>query len=155
MVGAALSQGSVYAGLIADGIHIDPVSMGIAIRAKQKPGRLFLVTDAMSTIGSDQMEFTLNGRTVYRSKGRLTLEDGTLAGADIDMISSIKVLVGDVGLELEEALRMAGLYPARALGVDDRHGCIAAGCVANLVHLSDDLAVQQVWIDANTVHRET
>ncbi|MEM9107797.1 MAG: N-acetylglucosamine-6-phosphate deacetylase, partial [Pseudomonadota bacterium] len=147
MVGAALSQGSVYAGLIADGIHVDPVSMGIAIRAKQRPGRLFLVTDAMSTIGSDQMEFSLNGRTVHRSDGRLTLEDGTLAGADIDMVSSIRMLVDHVGLDVEEALRMASLYPAEALGVDDRHGRIVAGCAANLVHLSDDLAVQQVWID--------
>jgi N-acetylglucosamine-6-phosphate deacetylase len=153
MVGAALSQPQVYAGLIADGIHVDPVSMGIALRAKQGPGRLFLVTDAMSTIGSEQQSFTLNGRTVYRSNGRLTLEDGTLAGADIDMISSVRVLVDKVGLDLEEALRMASLYPARAMGVDDRHGGIARGCAADIVHLADDLSVEQVWIGGDSVFR--
>ena len=152
MVGAALSRPAVHAGMIADGIHVDPAAMGIAIRAKEGPGRLFLVTDAMSTIGSDQTDFTLNGRTVYRSDGRLTLEDGTLAGADIDMIASIRVLVDKVGLELEEALRMASLYPARALGVEDRHGRIAAGCAANLVHISNDLDVRRVWIGSQSVY---
>ncbi|WP_136656562.1 N-acetylglucosamine-6-phosphate deacetylase [Nitratireductor sp. XY-223] len=151
MVGAALSEPSVYAGLIADGIHVDPASMGIAVRGKQGPGKIFLVTDAMSTIGSDLTEFTLNGRTVYRSNGRLTLKDGTLAGADIDMIASVRVLVGQVGLDLSEALRMASLYPARAMGIDASHGRIGEDTRADFVHLSDALAVERVWIGGSQV----
>ena len=91
-----------------------------------------LVTDAKSTIGSHQTSFTLNGRTVYRAEGRLTLEDGTLAGADIDMISSVRILVDRLELELEEALKMAGLYPAIAVGSDDRHGRIGSGSARTL-----------------------
>ncbi|MEX3009834.1 N-acetylglucosamine-6-phosphate deacetylase [Hoeflea sp. TYP-13] len=151
MVGAALSQPGVSAGLIADGIHVDPASMGIAIRGKKGPGRIFLVTDAMSTIGSEQTSFTLNGRTVYRSEGRLTLEDGTLAGADIDMIASVRVLVESLGLELDEALRMASLYPAEALGVGAEYGRLGDGSRADFVHLSDDLSVEQVWIGGGSV----
>ncbi len=49
MVGAALDTGALSAGLIADGIHVDPVMIGIALRAKNGPGRIFLVTDAMAT----------------------------------------------------------------------------------------------------------
>ncbi|MCP4316994.1 MAG: N-acetylglucosamine-6-phosphate deacetylase [Hyphomicrobiales bacterium] len=152
MVGAALSQPGVSAGLIADGIHVDPASMGVAIRGKKGPGKIFLVTDAMSTIGSEQTSFTLNGRKVYRSEGRLTLEDGTLAGADIDMIASIRVLVDRMGLELDEALRMASLYPAEALGAADFHGKLGNGSRADFVHLSDDLAVEQVWIGGASVY---
>jgi len=146
MVGAALSQGGVSVGLIADGFHVDPIVMGIAIRAKQGPGRIFLVTDAMSTIGSEQTFFTLNGRRISRSGGRLTLEDGTLAGADIDMIASVRFLHDVVGLELDEALRMASLYPAQAMGVDKLHGHIGPGGRADFVQLSNALNVERVWV---------
>ncbi len=146
MVGAALSEPGIYAGIIADGIHVDPVSMQIALRAKQEPGQIFLVTDAMSTIGSDQTSFTLNGRTVYRADGRLTLENGTLAGADIDMVSSVRNMHTMVGLPLEETLRMASIYPARAMNVDAQYGWIGAGSRADIICLSDDLDVRNVWI---------
>ncbi|MDF2371125.1 MAG: N-acetylglucosamine-6-phosphate deacetylase [Rhizobiaceae bacterium] len=153
MVGAALSQGGVSVGLIADGFHVDPIVMGIAIRAKQGPGRIFLVTDAMSTIGSEQTFFTLNGRRISRSGGRLTLEDGTLAGADIDMIASVRFLHDVVGLELDEALRMASLYPAQALGVDKLHGHIGPGGRADFVQLSNALAVERVWVGGTAVFK--
>lgn len=153
VVGAALESGSVYAGLIADGYHIDPATMAIAIRAKKGPGKIFLVTDAMSTIGSDLTAITLNGRTITRAGGRLTLEDGTLAGADIDMMSSVRVLINSVGLGLEEALRMASLYPAEAMGVSHTHGCLKAGSRADFVQLTPGLDVQEVWIGGNSVHK--
>lgn len=151
MVGAALSYGGVSAGLIADGIHIDPVTLGVAIRAKTGPGKLFLVTDAMSTIGSTRKSFALNGRTVYSSNGRLTLEDGTLAGADIDMMASVRLLVNKVGVDVEEALRMASLYPAKAIRAASRHGRIGEGSASDLVHLSDDLEISRVWIGGKSV----
>ena len=53
LAGAALDIGALYAGLIADGIHVDPATIGIALRAKKGPAQIFLVTDAMSTIGTD------------------------------------------------------------------------------------------------------
>ena len=146
VVGAALENSSVYAGLIADGIHVDPAAMAIAIRAKKGPGRIFLVTDAMSTIGSDLTTFTLNGREIQRADGQLTLADGTLAGADIDMIASVRVVHQAVGLPVEEALRMASLYPAEAMGMEDRYGCLKGGSRADMVHLSADLEVMGTWI---------
>ena len=151
VVGATLENGAVYAGLIADGIHVDPATMAIAIRAKKGPGKIFLGTDAMSTIGSDLTAFTLNGREIRRADGRLTLADGTLAGADIDMIASVRVVHQAVGLSLEEALRMASLYPAEAMGMADRYGCLKGGSRADMVHLSDDLQVNGTWIGGVSV----
>ena len=151
VVGAALENGPVFAGLIADGIHVDPATMAIAIRAKKGPGKIFLVTDAMSTIGSDLTSFTLNDREIRRAEGRLTLADGTLAGADIDMISSVRVVHRSVGLPLEEALRMASLYPAQAMGMAERYGCLKRGSRADMVFLSDDLAVKDVWIGGKSI----
>eukprot|EP01030_Chromulinospumella_sphaerica_P021880 gene21881-21837_t len=64
IVGAALATGTLHAGLIADGYHVDPASMGVALRAKMGPGQIFLVTDAMSPIGTDMTSFELNGREI-------------------------------------------------------------------------------------------
>ena len=151
LAGAALDAGHVFAGLIADGIHVDPATIGIALRAKRQPGRIFLVTDAMATIGTDMTEFTLNGRTILRHGGRLTLADGTLAGADLDMISAIRFIHRIVGLDLDEALRMASLYPAMAMGIDTTHGRLVSGARADIVHLTDDLDVASVRIGGQAV----
>ena len=63
LAGAAIDLGQLSAGLIADGIHVDPATIAIALRAKNGPAHIFLVTDAMATIGTDMKSFTLNGRT--------------------------------------------------------------------------------------------
>jgi len=149
VVGAALADGRLNAGLIADGIHVHPEVIGIALRAKQGPGRIFLVTDAMSMTGTDLRSFTLNGRIIYRSEGALRLADGTLAGADLTMIDAIKFIHQRVGLPIEEALRMATVYPAEALGVANRHGRLGPGSAADFVHMSADLDVAATWIGAH------
>ena len=146
LVGAALDTGSLQCGLIADGFHVDPVTIRNALRAKEGPGRLFLVTDAMAPFGTDETSFELNGRTILRREGRLTLEDGTLAGADLDLPSAIRFMTGTVGVELGEALRMAGRYPAAAAGLDDRYGRLGFGSRADIVLLSEALDVRSVWV---------
>ncbi|HTJ88989.1 MAG TPA: N-acetylglucosamine-6-phosphate deacetylase [Acidocella sp.] len=145
MVGSALQNGALHAGLIADGIHVDPVSIAIALRAKRGPGRIFLVTDAMAPAGTALTEFTLNGRLVERRDGRLALADGTLAGADTTMIQSVRFMIETIGLPLEEALRMASLYPAEAVGLPGI-GHLRPGARADILHLSAALEVSDVWI---------
>nr|CAD6428559.1 N-acetylglucosamine-6-phosphate deacetylase [Rhizobium sp. Q54] len=152
MVGAALHTGSLHAGLIADGIHVHPAAMAIALRSKQGPGRIFVVTDAMSPIGTDLTRFTLNGREILRRDGRLTLADGTLAGADIDMLSSLQFLHRVLGLPFEEALRMVSTYPAEAARLSGRKGCLAAGADADFVLLTDDLSMKSTWIGGACVY---
>ncbi|TIO34934.1 N-acetylglucosamine-6-phosphate deacetylase [Mesorhizobium sp.] len=151
LAGAAIDTGTLFAGIIADGIHVDPATMAIALRAKQRPGRIVLVTDAMATIGTDMTSFTLNGRTIHRKDGSLRLADGTLAGADLDMISAVRFVHRIVGLDLSEALRMASLYPAQAIGQSHRLGRFANGTTADIVSLSDDLDVKSVWIGGDRV----
>ncbi|MGH6858859.1 MAG: N-acetylglucosamine-6-phosphate deacetylase, partial [Phyllobacterium sp.] len=152
MVGAALQSDALSAGLIADGFHVDRASMSIALRAKKGPARIFLVTDAMSTIGTDITSLTLNGRTITRAGGRLTLADGTLAGADLDMISAIRFIHRELGLTLDEALRMASLYPAQAIRIDHHRGRLAPGYAADIVHLDDGLDIARVWVGGDVRH---
>ena len=152
VVGAALDIGSLYAGLIADGFHVDPASMGTALRAKRGPGKIFLVTDAMSTIGSDQTGFFLNGREIFRKDGRLALADGTLAGADIDMLSSVRFAHEKLDISLEETLRMASVYAAEAMRVDDHKGRLTAGYDADFVVLTEGLDLTATYIGGTCVH---
>jgi N-acetylglucosamine-6-phosphate deacetylase len=101
----------------------------------------------MSQTGTDLTTMTLNGRTITRSEGALRLADGTLAGADLDMIDAVNFMHTTIGLPFEEAIRMATLYPAQALHIDATHGHLRPGAVANFVHLSDAHAVRATWID--------
>ncbi|TCD15121.1 N-acetylglucosamine-6-phosphate deacetylase [Oricola cellulosilytica] len=137
LVGAVLDESALSAGLIADGFHVDPAVIRIALRAKAPPGRIFLVTDAMATIGTDMEGFILNGRKVHRSMGRLTLDDGTLAGADIDMAASVRFLENEVGLPFETSLLMTSRYPAEAIGIGAAKGMLRRGADADFVELDD------------------
>lgn len=145
VVGAALDSDELFAGLIADGIHVDPAVIRIAIRAKQGKGRLFLVTDAMAPLGTDMKEFTLDGRKILRANGRLTLPNGTLAGADHDMMSAVRFMVNDIGIDVDEALRMASLYPAKLLKRDKEIGSLVSGAYADFMHLNKQLRITNVW----------
>ncbi|MGR6433019.1 N-acetylglucosamine-6-phosphate deacetylase [Rhizobium sp. PAMB 3174] len=151
LVGAALSAPELHCGLIADGHHVNWTTTAVAMRAKVGPGRIFVVTDAMSCIGTDEDTFTLNGRTIYRRDGRLTLADGTLAGADIDMLQCLRLVHDRLGLSLEEALRMVALYPARAIGAD-RKGRLSEGADADFVVLTEDLDLCSTWIGGACVY---
>lgn len=145
LVGAALDDARISAGLIADGVHVLPEVLRIAVAAKRGAGRLFLVTDAMAVAGTDAAGFVLQGRPIRRTAGQLVLADGTLAGADCDMATCLRVMVGQVGLTPAEALAMATSVPADLIGQGHRAGRIAAGRSADLVHLDDDLHLTRVW----------
>jgi len=151
LVGAAINLGTLSCGLIADGFHVHPASMNIAINAKQGPGKIFIVTDAMSTIGTDLQGFMLNGRQIFRKDGRLTLADGTLAGADIDMLSSVLFVHRELGMPFEEAVRMASINPAEAMGVADRKGRLQPGFDADFVVLTEDYRMKSTWIGGERV----
>jgi len=149
LVGAVLDSPHVWAGLIADGIHVHPATLRLSHRAKTTPGHLFLVTDAMAVTGSDLTEISLNGRTITRSGGALRLADGTLAGADLTMIDAVRFMHETVGVSLDEALRMASLYPAHAVGQEARYGHLQPGARADMAHLAPDLSVSGVWISGH------
>jgi N-acetylglucosamine-6-phosphate deacetylase len=145
-VGAALDDPDCYVGLIVDLFHVSPVSLRVAIAAKGWK-RMMLVTDAMPSVGSNLTGFTIHGRKVSRENGRLTTDDGTIAGSDLDMATAVRNAVGELGLPIEAALHMASRAPAMFLGLDHELGRIAPGYRASLVLLDDDLKVVETWID--------
>ena len=145
IVGTALADARLTAGLIVDGIHVDPLSVKAAFRAKGADG-ITLVTDAMPTVGATATRFDLMGRTITLEQGRLQAADGTLAGAHLDMASAVRSAVRLAGIPLEDALRAASLTPAKFMGVDNERGALTSGTRADLVALTGELAVTNTWI---------
>jgi len=145
IAGAALADHRLTAGLIVDGLHVDPVSVRAAFAAKGH-ARIALVTDAMPTVGASLDRFELMGRTITLAGGRLATGGGTLAGAHLDMASAVRNAVALAHLPLEDALRAASLTPARFLGLEHERGALLPGARADLVALSEDLRVVATWL---------
>jgi N-acetylglucosamine-6-phosphate deacetylase len=145
IIGAALAERRLTAGLIVDGIHVDPVSVRAAFAAKGCD-RIALVTDAMPTVGTSLARFELMGRTITLTDGRLTTDTGTLAGAHLDMATAVRNAVALAHLPLEDALRAASLTPAQLLGLEHERGALLPGARADLVALTDDVRVVTTWL---------
>jgi N-acetylglucosamine-6-phosphate deacetylase len=144
VVGATLSDPRIICGLIADGEHAHALAYLVALGAKGPRG-IALVSDAMPPAAGGPDVFELQGRRMTRVGNKLIAEDGTLAGAAITMRDAVGYLVNVLKVPLADALMMATLTPARLLRVDDRVGQLRPGHRADLVHLTDDLEVAEVW----------
>jgi N-acetylglucosamine-6-phosphate deacetylase len=149
VIGAAFSEQQLTAGVIVDGIHVDPLAVRAAFAAK-RVDRIALVTDAMPTVGTSKVQFELFGKTIRLHGGRLTTDEGTLAGAHLDMASAVRNAVTLARLPLEDALRAASLTPARFLGLDNERGTLVVGARADIVALSQNLRVINTWFEGNS-----
>lgn len=145
LLGTALAERRLVAGLIVDGFHVDPVSVRAAFAAKGAEG-IALVTDAMPTVGALRSEFQLMGRPVALKDGRLVTREGTLAGAHLDMASAVRNAVSLCGIPLDDALRSATLTPARFLGLEHERGALVPNARADLVAMADDLHAIASWM---------
>ena len=146
MVGAALEDDDSWFGIIADGHHIHPAAFSVAVAAKKRGGAL-LVTDAMPTVGSPDTSFILDGKTIVASEGRVTNAEGTLAGSDLTMLSAVNNAAEFARLDWFEAVRMASLYPARALGLERELGAIRPGFRASLLALDSAHRIRASWVN--------
>lgn len=140
LVGAVLATGNVSAGLISDGVHVHPETMRIARQSKTAPGHIYFVSDSMAVAGTTETSFELGGRKILRREGQLRLEDGTLAGADLDLTTAISVSVGEVGLSLETALASATTIPAALIALRNYRLEAAVTDLDDLIRIKADLS---------------
>lgn len=129
LVGAVLQHHSAMASIIPDGHHVD--FEAIAIAKKLMGERLFAITDAVTE--------TTEGAYRHHRVGDKYECNGTLSGSAISMHQAFINLVEKAGIEVEEALRMCSLYPARLLGMGHLYGRIASGTVAQFVVVDKQL----------------
>jgi N-acetylglucosamine-6-phosphate deacetylase len=123
-------------------VHVDPAVLRLALRGLGNP---MLVTDAMPPVGGRRTEFSLYGETISVRADRCIREDGTLAGACLDMASAVRNCVRMLGLPLESALRLASVNPAAFLGV--KVGRLAPGYRADMIALDPQrVEVLSTWV---------
>jgi N-acetylglucosamine-6-phosphate deacetylase len=109
-----------------------------AIRiAKQiMKGRLFVITDAVTETGKGDYQHQLVGDKYEAG--------GILSGSALTMAKAVKNLVNHAGVELDEALRMCSLYPARVIGSDKELGKIDKGHKANILVMDEKMEVKKL-----------
>ena len=140
VVGYLLDNKNMNCGIIVDGLHASYPSVRVVKEVLRS--KLYLVTDAVSPMGTNMEYFMFEGHKVYYKDGRCATESGTLGGSALDMITGVKNLVKEVKISEEEALRMATSYPAKAVQVDDRYGYIKEGYIADLTYYNEDFVVE-------------
>jgi N-acetylglucosamine-6-phosphate deacetylase len=143
-IAAALETPGVWFGLIADGVHVDPAVLRLALRGLAQP---MLVTDAMPPVGGQRSAFTLYGDEIAVRDGRCLRRDGTLAGSMLDMASAVRNCVDLLDVPLTDALRYASTSPANFLGLGRRLGRLAPGYRADLVAFDPSrIDVVTTWV---------
>ncbi len=153
VVGSALLADDAWCGIIVDRHHVSSGALKVALRSKPK-GKLVLVTDSMSLIGTDDSEFEFFGRKVIRSGDRLNSTTGELAGSHLDMLAAVNNAATDLGLTFEEAVAMASEYPAQFVGASSL-GSLRIGSAASWVQLNqDNTQVLATVIDGQTIYQQ-
>jgi N-acetylglucosamine-6-phosphate deacetylase len=143
-IAAALESTDAWYGLIADGVHVDPAMLRLALRGVGHP---MLVTDAMPPVGGQLSSFMLHGREIRVDRGRATSSEGTLGGAILDMASAVRNCVDLVGVPLTLALTFASINPAEFIGLGNRLGRLAPGYRADIVAFEPrGLNVVETWV---------
>jgi len=134
LVGATLDHSTVAASIIPDGHHVDYAAVSIA--KKIMGNRLFAITDAVTETNTGPYQHQLAGDK-YEC-------NGVLSGSALSMHKAFKNLVRHAGVEVEEALRMCSLYPAKILGCDDRYGKIVPQAAGQFIVLDKQLEIVEV-----------
>lgn len=136
VVGATFDSDEVYAPIILDGFHCDYAAARIAYKVKKD--KLFLISDALF-VGEKVKQFQWGEFDAYLENGQYRNSEGNLAGAAISMADCVRNAVEKVGISLEEAIKMATIRPAKALGIDAEIGQIADRFPAKFVVFDENL----------------
>ena len=134
LLGEVLTDNHVTADIIVDGIHVDPAVVDLFVRAKGLD-RAVLITDAISATGMPDGTYTLGGIEVEVRDGRCE-SGGRLAGSVLTLDRAVRNTMHFASLQLQHAVRMATLNPARVLGIEKRKGTLTAGADADIVVLT-------------------
>ncbi|MBI1781966.1 MAG: N-acetylglucosamine-6-phosphate deacetylase [Sphingobacteriales bacterium] len=136
MVGAIFDSGKVRVSLVADGHHVDYAAIRIAKRLLAD--KLFLITDAVTENKEGHYRHQLSG-------DKYIMPDGTLSGSSLTMLQAVKNCIQYADISLEEALKMASLYPAIVLGIDQQKGRIEKKYDADFLVLDEALNLQAIY----------
>jgi len=140
---AAFNHPTAMASIIADGSHVDFEVIKMSHKIMQD--RLFLITDAVTACNIGPYQHQLQG-------DKFITPDGTLSGSNITMVQAVQNCVNHCDIQLPEALKMASLYPAKVMGLQNNIGKIEVGYTANLIILNELLNVKEIFFQGEKVN---
>jgi N-acetylglucosamine-6-phosphate deacetylase len=144
LLGAVLTDPRVTADMIVDGVHLDPAIVRLILEAKGADGAV-LITDATAATGMPDGTYRLGTLAVEVKDGRC-MSDGKLAGSVLTMDQAVRNVVRFGNRDLQAAVRLATLNPARVVGVETQYGTLRPGVAADFVVLSPDGKVRQTIV---------
>ena len=144
IVGAALSDSRLFAGIIADRYHVHDANLKLAVA--QMHDRLCLVSDTMPSFGTNLLGFVLQGREITLKDGRLVSAEGQLAGAHLGLDEAVRNIISATQIAPEKALHMASGIPAKIVGLDSEYGAVREGRLASLTCLDRGLRACAVYV---------
>jgi N-acetylglucosamine-6-phosphate deacetylase len=151
VIAATLLDERVMAELIADGIHVDPAAIRLLVRAKTAVG-VVLISDGVSPTGMPEgAGFRLGEMEVTVRDGAVRNADGALAGSVLTLDRAIRNMRDITALPLRDLVRMATWNPAAMMNITHRKGVLAPGADADVVLLTQDLSVAQVYVRGREV----
>lgn len=146
---AVFSHDTAMASIIADGQHVDFEVVKFSQKVLKE--RLFLITDAVAACNTGPYQHELVGDKFVVPNAGNPGASATLSGSSLTMLQAVKNCVEHCEIPLEDALKMASLYPSKLIGLSAEIGQIAPGCQANLLLLDGDLNLKDVWFKGEKV----
>ena len=139
--------------MIADGKHLPPYLMKLVLKNKGLD-KVCIVTDAMRAAGLPPGKYKLGPIEAIVDEGVAWLPDrSAFAGSVAKMNTMIKVLVNDVGLTLQDAIRLASINPAKIIGINDSKGSLAPGKDADVVIMDREFNILMTVVEGRIVYR--
>lgn len=156
IVETSLLLDSITTELIADGVHLPPELMQLAVKCKGTDG-VILVTDAQRAAGMPDGEYEFGrrgeGAPFIVKNGVAKTPDGSgYASSTVQMIDTVRVACQKIGVSLSEAVKMASLIPARILGLEKYIGSLEVGKRSDIVLFDEQWRVQETYIDGRKVY---
>ncbi len=147
VIGAACDT-DINAEIICDGFHVHPTAIRMMFKAK--PERMLLISDTISAAGLPDGNYESGGLEIRVLNGEARLQDGTIAGATTFLYEGLRNAI-EFGIEPEEAILSATLYPAKSVGIDAWVGSIQVGKQADFIIVDENYNIEQVYIGGAVV----
>lgn len=143
LIGAAADAPHCMAELICDGYHVHPSAVRAAF-SLFGPKRMVLISDSMRAAGMENGIYELGGQEVRMQDGKATLKDGTIAGSATNLFDCMRKAI-EFGIPENQAIWAASRNPAKSIGVYDEVGSIEPGKAADLLIVTENYELEQVF----------
>ncbi len=149
ILGVVLDAGSLYAEIISDGYHVDPMAVRLFWKAKGGE-RAVLITDGISATGMPDGQYKLGNMDVEVIDGKC-MAGGAIAGSTLTMDRAVSNFRAFTGAGLDQVIGLAGRNPARMLGLEGRFGSLVVGGRGDFVVLEEDGNLRATFLSGQAI----